>query len=287
MKTSLSIFISIFIAVFVLTSGLIVYIIVLEINQETSGSGDQNIISVANDDRADDGVDISLESTSFENSIPNSEENTSEDSTPSSGEEDTLEDSTPRSDDVNSFEVESAQKADYISERFGIQFTAPNGFQMDSEKISREVFELVGDLYYGDTQYAKYEDDGSFDKMMCSSLSGVTNVNVSVIQLPNGDYSINTLIEEYDIMMNELYSGNCSITSSVEGINIADKRFTSFQGIVDVYDVEDLLYFDVDYLIQDLYVSLHNDLVFFITLTYVEGAADEASALLNAFQPYP
>jgi hypothetical protein len=307
MKTSHAICISILFAIFILTSGLIIYIIVLGAADLQLGSNTQDSSLSASysaeeilpdelysyQDAANNigkayhssgttwGQDKDLSEASSLEGIPSYEETTSNGETSSHGDAASYASTTSYSE-TTSYGSAASSDTDYVNDWIGIKFTAPDDYIMLTKEemaaIAGAADNLVTeDLNSSEPEYSEVSTGGQ-QEMMCMSPTGFPNVNVEIIPLPSASLTIDQLIEATKLTIGKLSSVDITIDDTVENVSVAGKEFAKLHATINIPSVEDLEKS------QDYYFVQKGDQVFIIYLTYLKGETGTAATLMNGFQ---
>lgn len=288
MKTIHTVCISILFAIFTLTSGLIIYIIVLGITHQNLGSGTQGASLSAGYDTeeslpdelygsyyaADEIEETYLSSDTTQAQGENSAETVSYGGTSPYEEIASYEETT-------SYEGAAYSGADYVNDWMGIKFTAPAGYAMLTNEEIAELAEVVTDLVSTDLDSSEPEYDGiateSNLEMMCSSPTGIPNVNVNIITVPPS-IALNEYIEAYMSYVWDLSNIDLTTGDTLENVTVAGKEFAKFHGTINITSFDNVIKE------QDYYFAQNGNRLFVICLTYLKEEADAAAVLMSGFQ---
>ncbi len=308
MKTSHAICISILFAIFILTSGLIIYIIVLGATNLELGSNTQDSSPSASysaeevlpdelyssQDAANNigksyhssgttwGQDKDLAETSSFEGIPSYGETTSNRETSSYGDAASYGSTTSYSE-TTSYGGGASSNTDYVNDWIGIKFTAPDDYIMLTKEEMAAIAGAADNLITEDLNSSNPEEyseisTGKHQEMMCASPTGFPNVNVEIILLPSASLTIDQLIEAIKLTMGKLSSVDITIDDTVENVTVAGKEFAKLHATINIPSVEDLEKS------QDYYFVQKGDQVFVIYLTYLKGETGTAATLMSGFQ---
>lgn len=280
MKTGYAICTSILFAIFILTSGLIVYIVILGITHREPVHNTQSLLSAGYSTQES----LQGDSYSIQESLPGDSYST-QDTANASGE--TYSYGSAWAQDEGSAETTfyggtASSGVSYGNDRMGIEFTVPAGYRMLTNEEMAELTGITTDLLDNGPNSSQPEDDeaaaGAKIEMMCVSPTGTPNVNITSIALPSSSTTLNQCIEEYMSAARELLYVDAAIDDTAESVTVAGRKFVMLHGTINIPSIEDI---EKN---QDHYFAKTDDRLFVICLTYMKDEADAAAALMNAFQ---
>ncbi|MDR2889453.1 MAG: hypothetical protein LBV33_06395 [Lachnospiraceae bacterium] len=188
------------------------------------------------------------------------------------------------SGDATAFSVDINQ-ADYINEQFGIQFTAPEGFQMLGEDALSASEDVLVEFLPADAEYFEEASEGRAESefgMYCSSSFGLPSVAVGIDDLTTTDISYDQYMEE---MLSTIENDPDEVwtRTGTQSVEIAGQQFekVSFNTSVEIPELG-----SIDGT-QDMYFAQNEGKVLCIVLANLADEELQAygDALINAFLP--